>query len=66
MTLLPPAIEPDATNARDIVIVLDCSGSMMGDSIALAKEGVQLGLSSLSPTERFAVIGFGSRFKEFR
>ena len=65
MTLLPPAIEPDAANARDIVIVLDCSGSMAGDSIALAKEGVQLGLGSLSPAERFAVIGFGSSFEHF-
>jgi len=65
LTLLPPAVEPDASNARDIVIVLDCSGSMMGDSIALAKEGVQLGLGSLSPNERFAVMGFGSEFAHF-
>ncbi len=65
LTLLPPAVEPDDTNARDIVIVLDCSGSMMGDSIALAKEGVQLGLGSLSPAERFAVMGFGSKFEHF-
>ncbi|MFZ4539030.1 VIT and vWA domain-containing protein [Propionivibrio sp.] len=65
LTLLPPAVEPDHSNARDIVIVLDCSGSMMGDSMSLAKEGVQLGLGSLTPKERFAVMGFGTRFEHF-
>lgn len=65
LTLLPPAVEPDTETARDMVIVLDCSGSMMGDSIALAKEGVQLSLGSLSPNERFAVMGFGTEFAHF-
>ncbi len=65
LTLLPPVVEPDTETARDIVIVIDCSGSMMGDSIALAKEGVQLSLGSLSPNERFAVMGFGTEFAHF-
>ena len=33
---------------------------MAGDSIAHAKRGVALALNSLSPADRFAVIGFGS------
>lgn len=65
LTLLPPAVEPDPARQRDIVIVLDCSGSMMGDSMALAKEGVQLGLGSLTSNERFAVMGFGTQFEHF-
>lgn len=65
LTLLPPSVEMNDGNARDIVIVLDCSGSMMGEGMALAKEGVQLGLGSLSPNERFAVMGFGTQFKHF-
>lgn len=65
LTLLPPSIEADEINARDVLIVLDCSGSMMGDSMTLAKEGVQLALGSLSPNERFGVMGFGTQFEHF-
>lgn len=65
LTLLPPPIDPDEINVRDILVVLDCSGSMMGDSMTLAKEGVQLALGSLSPQERFGVIGFGTQFEHF-
>ena len=67
LTLLPPAVTPDTNTdkARDVVILLDCSGSMSGDSLTLAKEGVRLALDSLSPNERFGVIGFGSHFVQF-
>lgn len=65
LTLLPPPVEPDETNVRDVLIVLDCSGSMMGDSMTLAKEGVQLALGSLSPKLRFGVMGFGTQFEHF-
>ncbi len=65
LTLLPPPVAADEGSARDIVIVLDCSGSMAGDSLEMAKEGVRLGLVKLTPHERFAVIGFGSRFRTF-
>ncbi len=64
LTLLPPEVA-DRSNARDVVFVIDCSGSMQGDSLALAKEGVQLALGSLAPSERFAMVAFGSRFLAF-
>ena len=64
LTLLPPAVE-DRASGRDTVLLIDCSGSMQGDSLALAKEGVQLALGSLQPDERFAVVGFGSHFVRF-
>ena len=38
---------------------------MAGDSIAHAKRGVALALNSLSPADRFAVIGFGSHTLAF-
>ncbi len=65
LTLLPPAIEPDEINVRDVLVVLDCSGSMMGDSMTLAKEGVLSALGSLSPQECFGVMGFGTQFEHF-
>ena len=64
LTLLPPEVE-NRGNGRDTVLVIDCSGSMQGDSLALAKEGVQLALGSLQPDERFAVLGFGTHFVRF-
>lgn len=35
LTLLPPPVENHEQN-RDVVMVLDCSGSMQGDSLKLA------------------------------
>lgn len=60
INLLPPAIRSEQTAGRDYVLLLDCSGSMAGDSIAHAKTGVNLALKRLNPADRFAVIGFGS------
>lgn len=60
VNLLPPALQPEQTSARDTVLLIDCSGSMAGDSIAHAKAGVILALKNLNPDDRFAVIGFGS------
>lgn len=60
VNLLPPAIRAEQSAGHDYVLLVDCSGSMAGDSIAHAKEGVRLALRSLTPADRFAVIGFGS------
>lgn len=64
LTLLPPEIEHQG-NQRDVVLVIDCSGSMQGDSIMLAKEGLLLSLGSLAPNERFGIVAFGTRFLQF-
>ena len=64
LTLLPPEVD-NSGNGRDTVLVIDCSGSMQGDSLKLAKEGVLVALGSLQPNERFAVIGFGTQFMSF-
>ena len=65
VNLMPPAAPTETTLGRDYVVVLDCSGSMAGDSIAHAKAGVYLALASLSAQDRFAVIGFGSQWRAF-
>ncbi len=59
LTLLPPPIEHHE-QSRDVVMVLDCSGSMQGDSLKLAKEGILLALGSMQPNERFGLVAFGS------
>lgn len=64
LTLLPPEVDGQ-NNKRDVVLLIDCSGSMNGDSIALAKEGVLLALGSLEQNEYFGLIAFGTSFLQF-
>lgn len=59
LTLLPPSVEQHEQK-RDVVLILDCSGSMQGDSLRLAKKGIQLALGSMQPGERFGLVAFGS------
>jgi Ca-activated chloride channel family protein len=47
--------------ARDVKVVLDCSGSMGGESIALARSGVLNLLDRLRPEDRFGLVAFGSQ-----
>lgn len=67
LNFMPPAVstESAAYTPRRAVIVLDCSGSMAGDSMDLAKEGVILTLLNLRPADQFAVVAFGDHFECF-
>ena len=51
----PPVMMP-----REIILIIDTSGSMHGVSIAEAKRAVHLALKSLQETDRFNVIEFNS------
>ncbi len=44
--------------ARDIIFVIDNSGSMGGESMRQAKAGLLYGLSNLKPADRFNVVRF--------
>lgn len=67
LNFMPPAFSADADTyvSRRAVIVLDCSGSMAGDSMDLAKEGVILTLLNLRPEDQFAIVAFGDRYQCF-
>lgn len=61
----PPA--PDQRRApppRELVFVIDNSGSMSGDSMRQARESLKLALRSLAPTDRFNVIRFDDSMTE--
>ncbi len=51
-----------ARPTREVIFVLDCSGSMMGDSITQAKKALEICLKGLRPGTRFNVYRFGSTF----
>lgn len=60
LMLLPPAAPREARLPREVIFVLDTSGSMGGASIRQAKEALELALARLEPQDRFNVIEFNS------
>jgi Ca-activated chloride channel family protein len=60
LMVMPPAAAPGTRLAREVVFVLDTSGSMGGASIRQAKEALELALARLAPGDRFNVVEFNS------
>ncbi len=60
MMLMPPEQRPGQRLPREIVFVIDTSGSMHGPALEQAKASLIMGLASLQPEERFNVIEFDS------
>ena len=56
---------PTDRHAVDVSFVVDCSGSMFGDSIRDARRTLDLFLRSLHPGDRFRVVRFGSDFERW-
>lgn len=61
MMLMPPtAPAPTVVSARELILVIDTSGSMHGASLEQARAGVLGALSRLRPQDRFNIIQFNS------
>jgi Ca-activated chloride channel family protein len=58
LSLLPPAREGYLGTPRDVVFVVDRSGSMGGSKMASAARACALLLRTLGPRDRFAVLAF--------
>ncbi|TVT58497.1 MAG: marine proteobacterial sortase target protein [Sedimenticola thiotaurini] len=60
LMVMPPANQQATTNPlpREVIYVIDTSGSMHGESIIQAREALKLALQRLAPTDRFNVIQF--------
>jgi len=58
--LLPPASEISPVLHREVIFVIDTSGSMSGPSIVQAKQALNLALNRLKPGDRFNIIQFNS------
>ena len=60
--LMPPNDEAISTPVmpRDLVFVIDTSGSMQGSSIEQAKKALHMALDGLRPSDRFNVMQFNS------
>jgi len=62
LTVLPPTrlAEGQLRPPRDLLLVIDVSGSMHGDSIIQAREALDAALARLDPSDRFNVIAFNN------
>ena len=59
--LMPPVEKTETVLPREVIFVLDKSGSMAGTSIRQAKKALQFAISRLSFHDRFNVIVFNNR-----
>jgi Ca-activated chloride channel family protein len=68
MLLLSPKMEMSEKNyiPRDMVLVLDTSGSMAGPKMEQAKKAMKLCLDNLKPQDRFAMINFSTTVNKYR
>ncbi len=68
MLLISPQVNPDATQVqgRDLVFVLDTSGSMAGEKMQQAKAALRYCLQRLGNRDRFGLVTFSSETRKFR
>lgn len=65
MLLLAPPLREEAVVDKDLLLVLDTSGSMAGEKIRQAKAALRFVLNRLNPGDRFNVIAFSSAVDRF-
>ncbi|HYP89468.1 MAG TPA: VIT and VWA domain-containing protein, partial [Polyangiaceae bacterium] len=65
LTLLPPRQEPRSL-PRDLIVLLDTSGSMAGEPLAQAVRVVSALVASLQARDRLELIEFGSSARRWR
>lgn len=61
--LIPDLGAENSDQPRSVTFLLDCSGSMAGDSIDQARRAVELCLRSLNEGDRFQIVRFGSTYE---
>ena len=64
--LFAPVVDVESVVPRDVVIVLDVSGSMEGDKLVQAKEAAAYVLGHLGDEDRFAIVAFSRFVQSFR
>jgi Ca-activated chloride channel family protein len=65
LLLAAPSVEIDQVIPRDVILVLDTSGSMEGVKMDQAKEAARYVLEHLNQEDRFNVIAFSTGVKHF-
>lgn len=68
LTIFPPQTQQmkKAVRARDVLFLVDRSGSMQGARIQSARLGLERCLGMLAPQDRFQIVLFDNRFEFYR
>jgi Ca-activated chloride channel homolog len=62
LMFMPPQESARVATPRDVIFVIDTSGSMSGESMEQARAALLKGLSTLKPQDRFNVMQFNSTY----
>ena len=67
LMLVAPTVEvdPDDVVAKDVMLVLDTSGSMEGEKLTQAKEAARYVVQRLNPLDRFNVVAFSTGVRSY-
>jgi Ca-activated chloride channel family protein len=67
LMLVAPPVEanPDEVVAKDVVLVVDTSGSMDGEKMVQAKEAAAFVVDNLNPRDRFNIVSFSTGVRSF-
>jgi len=67
LLLVAPTVEtdPDEIVSKDVILVLDTSGSMSGEKLAQAQDAVAFVVDSLNSRDRFNIIAFSTGVRNF-
>jgi len=68
LAMISPQVEvpADKTLRKEIIFILDTSGSMRGEKIRQAKGAITFCLNSLSSVDRFNIIDFDDQIRSFK
>ncbi len=61
----PPPVDAGRAPPRELVFVVDTSGSMSGEPLALAKRGMRYALEQLRPEDSFRILNFSTAVAAF-
>ena len=59
------AADPETVVARDLILVIDTSGSMEGEKIAQARDAARYVVDHLNPRDRFNLIAFSTGVRSY-
>ena len=65
LLLAAPSVEADTVSAKDVILVLDTSGSMEGEKLAQAKEAALFVVDHLNPQDRFNIVSFSTGTRQY-
>ncbi|HUQ06838.1 MAG TPA: VWA domain-containing protein, partial [Kofleriaceae bacterium] len=65
LVVQPPPVDAGKAPPRELVFVVDTSGSMSGEPLALAKRGMRYALEHLRPEDSFRIMNFSTSVTAF-